>query len=188
VSFAAIILSVASQLVLVVVVVVVYFVINSVRKLLATPSYGEMYKLWSSSPPGVVSPSVVLLPLVFTVSPLNVWTGLRILFHCYFVFVLISFLLLTGFLLTWFLLPWCKILFENLIVTQVVKQYPALFMEYKDPLPYSQKPVTGLCPEPAESSSPHRSLSPKVHLNVILPPTRRSPSGLLLLSLPTKTP
>jgi len=38
-SFAAITLRVASERVLVVVVVVVYFVIYSVRKLLATPSY-----------------------------------------------------------------------------------------------------------------------------------------------------
>jgi hypothetical protein len=38
--------------------------------------------------------------------------------------------------------------------------------------PCSQKPATAHYPEPAESSSPHRSLSP--HLNVILPPTPRS--------------
>jgi hypothetical protein len=39
VSFAAIILCVASQRVFIVVVAVVYFVVDSVRKLLDTPSY-----------------------------------------------------------------------------------------------------------------------------------------------------
>jgi len=42
-------------------------------------------------------------------------------------------------------------------------------MEPEGSLPCSHKPATGSYPEPAESSSPHRSLS-KVHLNVILPP------------------
>jgi hypothetical protein len=37
----------------------------------------------------------------------------------------------------------------------------ALFMEPEGSSPCSQKPATGSYPEPAESSSPHRSLSPQ---------------------------
>jgi hypothetical protein len=52
-------------------------------------------------------------------------------------------------------------------------------MEPEDSLPCTQQPTTGPYPESAEPSSPHRSLLPKVHLNVILLPTPRSPNGLL---------
>jgi hypothetical protein len=55
--------------------------------------------------------------------------------------------------------PWCRIFFEKLIVTQIVKQQSAFFMEPKVSLPYLQKPATGHYPEPAESSSLHRSPS-----------------------------
>jgi hypothetical protein len=58
------------------------------------------------------------------------------------------------------LIPWCSTLFEKPIVTQLVKKYPAFFMESEGSLPCSQKPATRLYPEPAESSSPHQSLSP----------------------------
>jgi hypothetical protein len=59
------------------------------------------------------------------------------------------------------LTPWCRILFEKLIVTQPdKKKYHAFFMETECSLPCSQKLATGTYPEPAESSSPHRSLSP----------------------------
>jgi hypothetical protein len=34
-------------------------------------------------------------------------------------------------------------LFEKLIVTQLVKEYPAFFMEPEGSLPCSQKPTTG---------------------------------------------
>jgi hypothetical protein len=34
-------------------------------------------------------------------------------------------------------------------------------MEQEGSLPYSQTPATGTYPEPAESSSPHQSLSPQ---------------------------
>jgi hypothetical protein len=52
------------------------------------------------------------------------------------------------------------IFFEKLIVTQFVKQKPAIFTEPEGSLSCSQKPATGPYPEPAKSSSPHRSLSP----------------------------
>jgi hypothetical protein len=53
------------------------------------------------------------------------------------------------------LTPWCRILFEKLTVTELVKQYPAFFMEPEGSFPCSQNPATGPYPEPAESSSPH---------------------------------
>jgi hypothetical protein len=59
------------------------------------------------------------------------------------------------------LTPWCRILFEELIVIQLIKKYPAFFMEPKGSSPRSQKTTTGPYPEPAESSSSHQSLSPQ---------------------------
>jgi hypothetical protein len=46
------------------------------------------------------------------------------------------------YLLTYSLTPWYRALFEELIVTQLFKKYPAFFMEPKGSLPYSQKPAT----------------------------------------------
>jgi len=60
---------------------------------------------------------------------------------------------------TYLLSPWCRIFFEKLLVTHVIKQ-TAFFMEPEGSLPRSQRPATGPYHEPAESSSPHRSLSP----------------------------
>jgi hypothetical protein len=51
--------------------------------------------------------------------------------------------------------PWRWIFIEKLIVTQLVEEEPAFFMEPEISLPCSQKPATGPHPEPAESSSPH---------------------------------
>jgi hypothetical protein len=41
------------------------------------------------------------------------------------------------------LTPWCRILFEKLIVTQLVKKSPAFFIESEGSLPCSQNPATG---------------------------------------------
>jgi hypothetical protein len=52
-------------------------------------------------------------------------------------------------------------LFEKRIVTQLIKKYPAFFMEPEGLSLCSQKSTTDPYPEPAESSSPHLSLSPE---------------------------
>jgi hypothetical protein len=57
-----------------------------------------------------------------------------------------------NYLPTFLFTPWYRTFFEKLIVTQLVKEQLAFFME--------QKPVTGPNPEPAKSSLPHQSLPP----------------------------
>jgi len=73
------------------------------------------------------------------------------------------------------LTPWCRILFKKLTVTRLIKKYP-FFMELKSSSPCSQKPATGPYPEPAESSSPHRSLREVIRsflfLRTFFPSTR----------------
>jgi hypothetical protein len=66
-----------------------------------------------------------------------------------------TFLNFCMYLLTHSLTPWCRILFGKRM-----KKYSAFFMEPEGSLPCSQKPATGPYPEPTESSSYHRSLSP----------------------------
>jgi hypothetical protein len=78
------------------------------------------------------------------------------------------------FVITYLFTPWCRILFEKLIVTQVVKKYPAFLWNLKvhyhvhtslplDPILSQLNPVRPIDP-----------YLPKVHLNVILLPTPRS--------------
>jgi hypothetical protein len=43
----------------------------------------------------------------------------------------------SNYLLTYLLTPWCRTLFQNVIVTQLVKIYPAFFMESYGSLPCS---------------------------------------------------
>jgi hypothetical protein len=52
-------------------------------------------------------------------------------------------ILILTYLLTYLLTPRCRILFEKLIVTQLVKKYPAFFTEPEGSPPCSQKPATG---------------------------------------------
>jgi len=70
--------------------------------------------------------------------------------------------------------PWCRIFFEKLIVTQLVKQQPAFFMEPEDLYHAHKSPP----PDPILSQSnpvhPIDPYFPKVHLNVILLPMPRS--------------
>jgi hypothetical protein len=82
--------------------------------------------------------------------------------------------LLMRMLLTYLLTPWCNVLFEKLIVTQIVKKYPVFLwnpnVHYRvhtspplDPILSQLNPVRPIDP-----------YLPKVHLNVILPPTPKS--------------
>jgi hypothetical protein len=91
-------------------------------------------------------------------------------------------------LLTYLLTPWCRILFEKLIVTQLVKKYPALLRNpkvhhrvHKSP---SLDPILSQ-PNPVRPIDPYL---PKVHLNVILPPTPRSSQWSLALGPPNQNP
>jgi hypothetical protein len=56
----------------------------------------------------------------------------------------------SAFVFTYLLTSWCRILFEKMIVTQLIECSSQC----------SQKHTIGPYPEPAESSLPHRSLSP----------------------------
>jgi hypothetical protein len=84
--------------------------------------------------------------------------------------------------------PWCKILFEKLIVTQLVKKYPAFLwnpeVHYRvhttpplDPIMSQLNPIHPIDP-----------YLPKVHLNVILPPTPRSSQWSLAFRPPNQNP
>jgi len=63
-----------------------------------------------------------------------------------------------------------------------------MVQEPEDSLPCSQKPTIGPYPYPAESSSPHRFLSSKVHLNVILSATPRSSKWSRTFGPPIQNP
>jgi hypothetical protein len=65
------------------------------------------------------------------------------------------------------LTPWCRIFFEKMIATQLSNNILLFLWNPKVHYRAHKSP-------PTEFSSPHRSISPKVHLNVILPPTLRS--------------
>jgi hypothetical protein len=56
---------------------------------------------------------------------------------------------LLTYLLTHSLTPWCRILFEKLIVTQLIKKKSRFLMEPEGSSLCSQKSATGPYPEPA---------------------------------------
>jgi hypothetical protein len=74
------------------------------------------------------------------------------------------------YLLACSLAPWCRILFEKLIVTQLVKKYPFLWNPKVHYLVHTSPPLDPILSQ----LNPIRlidSYLPKVNLNVILPPT-----------------
>jgi hypothetical protein len=86
------------------------------------------------------------------------------------------------------LIPWCRILFEKLIVTQLVKKYPAFLWNPK--VHYRVHTSPPLDPI-MNQLNPVRPIDPylsKVHLNVILPPKPRSSQWSLTFGPPNQNP
>jgi hypothetical protein len=86
------------------------------------------------------------------------------------------------------LTPWCRILFEKLIVTQLVKKYPAFLWNPKvHHRIHKSPPLDPILsqPNPVHPIDPYL---PKVHLNVILPPTPRSFQWSLAFGPPNQNP
>jgi hypothetical protein len=90
--------------------------------------------------------------------------------------------------LTHSLSPWCRILFEKLIVTQLVKKYLAFFTEAEGSLRvHKSTPLDCILsqPNPVRPIDPYL---PKVYLNVILPPTPTSSQWSLAFGPPNQNP
>jgi len=89
-------------------------------------------------------------------------------------------------LLTYLLSPWSTVLLEKLTGFQVFKKFPA-FYGTRSSLPHSQLPA--IYPYPESDRSVHTPTSHflKILLNIILPSTSWSPSGLFPSGSPTKT-
>jgi hypothetical protein len=86
------------------------------------------------------------------------------------------------------LTPWCRILLEKLTVIQLVKKYPAFLWNPK--VHYRVHTSPPLDPT-LNQSNPVRPINPyfpKVHLNVILPPTQRSSQWSLTFGSPNQNP
>jgi hypothetical protein len=100
-------------------------------------------------------------------------------------FSLISYLL--TYLLTYSLTPWCRILFEKLTVTRLVKKYPFL----SNPMVHYRLHTSPPLDTTLSQLNPFRPIDPylpKVHLNVILPPTPRSSQWSLSFGPPNQNP
>jgi hypothetical protein len=86
------------------------------------------------------------------------------------------------------LTPWCRILFEKLIVTQLVKKYPAFLWNPKvHHRVHKSPPLDPILSQP-NPVCPINSYLPKVHLNVILSPTPRSSQWSLAFRPPNQNP
>jgi hypothetical protein len=108
--------------------------------------------------------------------------------HTYILTYLLYLLTYFTYSVTHSLTPWCRILFEKLTVTQLVKKYPAFLWNPKvhycvhtslllDPILSQLNPVHPINP-----------YLPKVHPNVILPPTPRSSQWPLPFRPPNQNP
>jgi hypothetical protein len=86
------------------------------------------------------------------------------------------------------LTPWCRILFEKLIVTQLVKKYPAFVWNPKVHYRVHKSPPLDPTLSQAKPVRPIDPYLPKVHLNVILSPTPRSFQWSLAFGPPNQNP
>jgi hypothetical protein len=91
-------------------------------------------------------------------------------------------------LLACLLTPWCRILFEKLIVTQLVKKYPAFLWNPKVHYRVHKSPPLDPILSQLNTVRPIDPYLPKVHLNVILPPTPRSSQWSLAFRPPNQNP
>jgi hypothetical protein len=95
---------------------------------------------------------------------------------------------LLTYLLTYLLTPWCRVLFEKLIVTQLVKKYPAFSwnpnVHYRV---HTSPPLDPILSQlnPARPIDPYL---PKVHLNFILSLSPRSSQWSLDFGPPNQNP
>jgi hypothetical protein len=80
------------------------------------------------------------------------------------------------YLLTYLLTPWCRILFKKLIVTQLVKKYPAFLWNPKVHHRVHKCPPLAPILSQLNPVRPIDPYLPKVHFNVTIPPTPRLPS------------
>jgi hypothetical protein len=80
------------------------------------------------------------------------------------------------------------IFFEELIVTQLIKQLPAFFMETECSLPCSKSPPPDSNLSQPNPVRPIETYLPKVHFNVIFPPTPRSSQLSLSFEPPNLNP
>jgi hypothetical protein len=84
-------------------------------------------------------------------------------------FTRVSYWTLSWTFLTYLLTPWCRILFEKLIVTQLVKKYPSFLRNPKVHHRVHKRPPLDPIPSQTNPVRPIDPYLPKVHLNVILP-------------------
>jgi hypothetical protein len=90
-------------------------------------------------------------------------------------------------ILTYLLTPWCRI-FLKADYHSACQKKSCLRMEPEGSLPCSQKPANGPILSQSNPVRPIDPYLPKVHLNVILPPTHRSSQWSLPFGPPSQNP
>jgi len=90
-------------------------------------------------------------------------------------------------LLTHSLSPWCRILFERLIATQLVKKYPFLWTPEVHYRVHTRPPLDSILSQQNRFRLIDPSL-PNVYVNAILPPTPRTSQWSLAFGLPNQNP